>query len=205
MKRILSGQKFGLGFFRAFVIYFLVLTFSGVPALSPLVYGAPGEENPPVLRHIPPPPQTIGKTFFINAVVEDVSNIVRVDLWYRETGTNKFRKIPMKKISKKKYEVKVSITKDLKLGVEYFIVAVDQFGNEGTDGSKNKPYLVEVLELPKLPALTSGPTEVGEKTKKPFWKSLWFWLGIAAAGGGVVALTGSGGDNGSGTGTINVN
>lgn len=92
------------------------------------------------------------------------------------------------------------LSNETQYGIEYYIEAVDQFGNEGTDGELAKPYFAEVRESPVIPAV-AGETGIGSTglsttgSEKPcdsiFCKPL-FWGAVLLVVGGAVGMGGAG-------------
>ena len=185
------------------IIYILITTLSGLTGLAPFVHAAITDLTPPIVRHSPPNHIIQGEKMVITAIVEDESNISWVNLWYRSPGKGTYNKIQMAQVDSKTYRAGIEVTRDFKVGIEYYIEAVDQFGNEGTDGNKVTPYFAERREAPNIPVLTTKTESEGRVIKRPWWKSPWFWVGVVAVGGGVAAAAaGSGGEGNRGTGII---
>lgn len=191
MEKKSTCEKRALGL-RTIIVYVLVLSLSGVPGLLPLAHGEISDASAPILRHTPIAPLTVGTTLKIHSVVQDESAIKWVNLRYRAVGDRDYEKVPMKRVLEGDYEAEVPITKDFDDGIEYYLEASDQFGNEGTDGSGEKPYLLEVREYPDV-ALTTRSVET--PAQKPFYKKWWFWtvVGVLIAGAGAAAAGGGGG------------
>ncbi len=192
-----------MSFGVSIIIYLLITSLSGLTGLMPLVNAALTDLTPPIVRHKPPERISPVEKVVITAIVEDESNISSVNLWYRAAGKGTYTKIQMDRIDLKTYMVGIGATKDFKEGIEYYIEAVDQFGNEGTDGNKTLPYFVEIREIRDLPLSTEKTKNEVRIAKRTWWKNPWFWVGIVVAGGAVAAATGSsGGEGAKGSGTI---
>jgi len=170
------------------IIYILTVSLSG---LMPFVCAAVNDITPPIVRHSPPTRIMQGVKMVITAIVEDESDISWVNLWYKVPGKGTYTRIRMERGDSKTYQVSIEVTKGFKEGIEYYIEATDQFGNEGTDGNKAMPYYVGIREIPDI------------ISKRSWWKNPWFWVGVVVVGGAATAATGNGGGEGNnGTGII---
>lgn len=186
---------------QVMITYFLVLSLSGFPGLVSSAYAAASDQTLPLLRHIPPAPPAGGETLVIQTIVEAESDIAEVVLWRRIPGKRGYQKTLMSRTSGNTYEGRIEVSGEDRSGIEYYIEAVDRFGNRGKDGSDAKPYFVAVREERPIPAFSSRSAEGEEKEKRPVWKRPWFWLAILAVGGGIAAAT-AGGKEGKDQGTI---
>ena len=184
------------------IVYILITSLSGLTGLLPVVHAAITDLTSPITRHSPPEHITRGEKMMIIAIVEDEGEISSVNLWYRAPGKRAYNKIRMDQIDSKTYKTSIEVTKDFKEGIEYYIEAIDQSGNEGTDGNKTMPYFVEMREAPLIPTLKSTPEPEARITRRPWFKSPWFWVGVLAVAGGAVAVGSGGGGGDNGTGTI---
>ncbi len=184
--------------FGALIIYILTVSLSGLTGLMPVVHAAVTDLTPPIVRHSPPTRIMHGDKMVIMAIVEDESDISWVNLWYRTSGKDSYRKLLMKQVDLRKYEARVKVTEDFWKGIEYYIEAVDQFGNEGTDGNKGTPYLAEVRERPVINVMTTDTGAKEQTTGTPSGGSSlkWLLLGILVIGGGIAAASGGGGSSG---------
>ncbi|MBI5755705.1 MAG: hypothetical protein HZA12_02165 [Nitrospirae bacterium] len=188
------------------LISLLIISLSGLTGLVSLAHAAITDLTPPIVRHSPPARIIQGEDMVIMAIVEDESDISWVNLWYRTSGKDSYRKLLMKQVDLRKYEARVKVTEDFRKGIEYYIEAVDQFGNEGTDGNKGVPYFAEVKERPVINVMTpeTGTKEQTIGTSSGGSALKWLVLGILVIGGGIAAASGGGGSSGGGssTGTI---
>jgi hypothetical protein len=198
MQSKIKDKPFRAFYFHSIVIYLLVISLSGLADRVPYVQASVSESNPPILRHTPPTPLRVGDAFLVHAVVDDQSDIMWVNLWYRASTKSSFRKLLMKQVSGTTYEGRIDITKDFNKGIEYYIGAVDQFGNEGNDGTLGKPYFIEIMEIPSM----QGLTYESKKEEHRLYKSPWFWIGILILGGGTYYASNASDDRGSDTTTI---
>lgn len=188
------------------LVFLLIISLSGLTGLVSIAHAAITDLASPIVRHSPPARIIQGEDMVIMAIVEDESDISWVNLWYRISGKETYKKLLMKQVDLRKYEARLSVTDDLKKGIEYYIEAVDQFGNEGTDGDKGMPYFAEVKERPVINVMI---TETGTKEQTTGTSSgasslKWLLLGILVIGGGIAAASGGGGSTGGGSspGTI---
>jgi hypothetical protein len=144
---------------------------------------------PPVLRHTAQPNITVGDTLVIQAVVEDDSELSRVDVWYRPAGAGDFERAEASKLieDERLYEARIVVTGAFSEGLEYYLDATDQFENRGVDGSDTVPYFVAVSALPALSGLSTGSEE--GSSKRAWWKRPWVWVTVIAvvAGGAAIA------------------
>lgn len=184
------------------IVYILITSLSGLTGLLPVVHAAITDLTPPIIRHSPPEHITQGEKMMITAIVEDEGEISLVNLWYRAPGKRAYNKIRMDQIDSKTYKTSIDVAKDFKEGIEYYIEAIDQSGNEGTDGNKTMPYFVEMREAPSILTLKSTPEPETQITRRTWLKSPWFWIGVLAVAGGAVAVGSGGGGGDKGTGTI---
>lgn len=184
-----------------FICYLLAASISGLTGLVFIAHAAPTDLTSPLIRHVSPTRLIEGEDMIIVAIVEDESDISWVNLWYRTSGKDSYRKLLMKQVDLRKYEVRVKVTEDFRKGIEYYIEAVDQFGNEGTDGNKGTPYLAEIRERPLIDLETTetGAKEQAIGTSSGGSSLKWLLLGILVIGGGIAAASGGGGST---TGTI---
>jgi len=201
----LKGGEGGLFLSTAInvIAYLLIISLSGLTGLISIAHAAPTDLTPPLIRHISPARLIEGEDMVIVAIVEDESDISWVNLWYRTSGKDNYRKLLMKQVDLRKYEARVKVTEDFRKGIEYYIEAVDQFGNEGTDGGKGTPYFADVRERPVINVMTPE-TETKEQTIGTSSGSSalkWLLLGILVVGGGIAAASGGGGSSGGGTST----
>jgi ribosomal protein S8 len=183
---------------QSILIYFLVVSLADL--ISPLgtVHAVTTGSGAPILRHTFPPTPLLGGTLLIAAVVEGENGIVAVNLWYRAAGKREYNKVSMIKDAGETYNARIQITKDLKKGIEYYIVAADESGNEGMDGTQMTPYFLKVRDPAQIAELSNR--EEQQSAKRPWWKSRWFWAGvILAVGGGVAAASVNRKDEGQGT------
>jgi len=192
-----------MSFGVSIIIYLLITSLSGLTGLMPLVNAALTDLTPPIVRHSPPEQISQVEKMVITAIVEDESGISSVNFWYKALGKGTYTKIKMEQADSRTYKVAIEETKDFTEGIEYYIEAVDQFGNEGTDGNKTLPYFVEARETRDISLSTKETNPEVRITKRSWWKNPWFWFGIVVAGGAVAAATGnSGGEGDKGPGTI---
>ncbi len=199
------GQRGG-GALLKLLVFLLIISLSGLTGLVSIAHAAITDLASPIVRHSPPARIIQGEDMVIMAIVEDESDISWVNLWYRTSGKDSYRKLLMKQVDLRKYEARVKVTEDFWKGIEYYIEAVDQFGNEGTDGNKGTPYLAEVRERPVINVMTTDTGAKEQTTGTPSGGSSlkWLLLGILVIGGGIAAASGGGGSSGGGasTGTI---
>ncbi|MCI0526457.1 MAG: hypothetical protein L0Y56_03260 [Nitrospira sp.] len=191
------GQTRCIRILQSILIYFLVIPLTGLTGCISIAQAAIVDSNAPILRHTLPVAPFLGDTLLITAVVEGESAIVGVNLWYRASGKREYSKISMVKNTEKTYETHIQLTKDFKKGIEYYIVAADELGNECTDGTKVTPYFLEVRDPSKIAELSNR--EEQQSAKRPWWKSRWFWVGVILAVGGGTAASLNKKDEGQGT------
>ncbi|MBI4715666.1 MAG: hypothetical protein HY760_07005 [Nitrospirae bacterium] len=169
------GGVFALNL-RSIIIYVLVITLTGLPALAPSPHAQTADTTPPIVRHTPPVQVQAGSPVTIHAKIRDAGDIAWVNLWYREKGAASYQKVTMRSMSGGEFEATLpSPAKGIK-ALEYFIEAVDMAGNEGFDGTRGVPYL-----------LTIKPIAKAEAGRKPWYKNKWVWVGLAVVAGGVAA------------------
>ncbi len=183
---------------KSILIYFLVVSLTDLIIPLGIVHAATTGSSVPILRHALPVAPLLGSTLLITAVVESENGVVAVNLWYRAAGKREYNKVPMIKDAGETYDAHILVTKDLKKGIEYYIVAADESGNEGMDGTQVMPYFLEVRDPVQIAELSNR--EEQQSTKRPWWKSRWFWAGvILAVGGGIAAASANKKDEGQGT------
>lgn len=184
------------------VIYILIISISGLTGIMPVVHSTVTDLIPPIVRHSPPACIMKGDRMVIAAIVEDESDISRVNLWYRVPGQKAYTKVRMERSDSKIFRASIELTKGFKEGIEYYIEATDQSNNEGTDGNKAMPYFVKIMDIPDNYRLTKEDIPDVRKNKMSWWKNPWFWVGVVAVGGAAAAATGSGGDKNNDSGII---
>jgi len=183
------------------VIFLLIFLMSGLNGLAASVFAAASDTIVPIIRHRPPDLLFQGNTVVIEAIVEGGNEMRSVILWHRIPGKERFQKILMNATSRRSYEGGLTVSKKDQSGIEYYIEAVDAFGNQGQDGSSAKPYFL-AISPPLSFSFSNEFPEEGASIEKPFWKKPWFWAGVVAVIGGGIAAAGSGGGNGGDRGTV---
>ena len=190
------------------LIYLLAISLSGLSCLMPYVHASMTDQTPPAIRHSQPGNLMQGEEIGITAVIEDESDISWVNLWYRTRGKSAYSKLLMNRIDAKTYRAVIKLTEEFKNGIEYYIDAVDQFGNEATDGTKSMPYLAEVREKPVIPSIAGLASEgsTGSKQETSIFGKPLFWGAVLLLVGGAVGIGGAGsGSKGSSGGNNNTN
>lgn len=165
-------------------------------AASVAAQPAPADTDPPILRHSVPSAPTVGETLVIQTVVEDASELAGVTVWYRSVGGGEYQAAEASKPSddRRLYEAGIVLTSAFEGGLEYYVSAADEFGNQGTDGTDAVPYLVEVRAFPALAGLAGS-----EAPPRPWWKRPWVWVAVVAVVAGGVAVSANRDDE---TGTV---
>ncbi|WP_371188823.1 Ig-like domain-containing protein [Thalassotalea maritima] len=101
---------------------------------------------PPVFTHTPVKEAELSSDIQIDAFAEDASNEVTViKLYYREVGSPVFTEVEtMVNQSQVNYTGIIPQEAVTSNGVEYFLVAIDDFGSETYLGSIDNPYVISV-------------------------------------------------------------
>ncbi len=94
----------------------------------------------------------------------DNTHVDKVEIYYRDIGTDSYQKLPLGRISNDDFGELVSASD---FGVEFYFVAVDVNGNVATMGSPKTPFKIEVNQnihrMGKLPSALNKRRENKEK------------------------------------------
>lgn len=145
---------------------------------------AVGFEGRPSVRTTP------GKKPWVEVgIVDESKAVVAMEVWYRRSEKEEFRKGPMAPVGTGRYGGSLPMeTKNIPasgIRVEYVIVARGQKGKTlGVLGSMENPLSFTVLPTTAAPP-TQGPGIKGDSV--PWYGKWWFWtaVGVLAAGAGV--------------------
>lgn len=89
----------------------------------------------------------IGETLQILATVEDQTNyLTRVSVLYRQRGNLSYQEMEMVALTNVEYETTIPSSSLTSLGLEYFIIASDDFGITTFDGTPDNPHTVFIKD-----------------------------------------------------------
>jgi len=140
----------------------------------------------------------------IKATITDNVGIKSVTLFYRNTGTESYKRVKMEHVENtNEYVTTLGIEDTAEPGIEYYIQAVDLAGNALLHGYSFSPLTLAVVQreptseidteisLADTPASTDPALGKQKKTNK------WLWIGLGVLAVGVIAaVAGGSGDDG---------
>jgi hypothetical protein len=145
---------------------------------------AVGFEGRPSVRTTP------GKKPWLEVgVVDESKTLTGVEVWYRQSEKDEFKKAVMAPVGKGRYGGSLPLLMEQipasGIRVEYVIVARGEKGNTlGVLGTMDNP-----LSFTVLPNVAAPPTQLAGKKddSSPWYGTWWFWtaMGVVAAGAGV--------------------
>lgn len=150
-----------------------------------------------------------GKDHEILVTATDNVAIKNVTLFYRDTGDNMYRNMPMRNVpNTDDYSVTLSTSELHGNGLEYYIQATDHAGNTLLLGYAFSPIAV-VVEHPALNEQMASssvidsttPEKIPEKEYESDKSNKWLWIGLAVLAVGALASSSGGGGDGGGGGT----
>ncbi len=101
---------------------------------------------PPEFSHTPVEYSAADQAIAIEAIAEDATNQVEnIQLYYREVGAPIFTKVESYQgTSYVNYQATIPAESVTQSGVEYYLVAIDDFGSETYLGSADSPFIINV-------------------------------------------------------------
>jgi hypothetical protein len=140
----------------------------------------------------------------ITVTVTDNVGVKLVTLYYRNIGTQEYKRMTMDNIiNTDDYHATITSDQIKAPGVEYYIQAVDNAGNTILHGYSFSPLGVKMIgdDTTVAGASTSTAIEAEESS------NTWLWIGLGVLAVGLAAAAGGGGDGGepaATTGTVNI-
>jgi len=180
----------------------LVFFFCHALAFSPLLQAAQlslpsGDLTPPEITQ----PKYVdkvskGQSHKITVVVTDNVAVKQVMLFYRTIGTKRYQRLLMQNKAKtNQYYAIIHANKIKKLGIEYYIQAVDTAGNTLLHGYAFSPLSVKAVNDNALAVNSKNKAKSAEDDDSLF-SNKWFWIGLGVLVAGAAAGGGGGGGGG---------
>lgn len=194
---------------RLFLIYILSLSLIYAPLLRADQLSLPSTDliAPQVIHDPIKEAMAAGKSQKFSAIVTDNIGVQSVTLFYRTVGSKEYKRKPMIGQGSDTYSAIVDSAEMQEPGVEYYIQATDQAGNNLLHGYSFSPLTVSVSTAAIAKTATTTTQETPKEisyTPKEESSNKWLWIGLgvlvvaAAAGGG-------GGGGGTSTATLTIN
>ncbi|MBI5815311.1 MAG: fibronectin type III domain-containing protein [Nitrospinae bacterium] len=109
------------------------------------------DEMPPVIESQRPDSWLEEKSLRIKATVTDNIGVGEVKLFFRVAGGTQYESVQMEQTQKNVFEGAVPAEKVTRDGVQYYISAYDNGGNEAHEGKPESPLEVRVMAVDKEP------------------------------------------------------
>lgn len=134
------------------VAYYLTATDTTLTTSRPSVnpsadpYLIPVDNDPPILEHTPVSTAPIATPIQISATASDTSDSLdSVTLYYREVGDVLYQQVAMTDQGAGAYQAEIPAASMTLNGVEYYLVAYDNYGLSATSGTVEQPWLIEAV------------------------------------------------------------
>lgn len=187
---------------RLFLIYILTLSLTYAPILRADQLSLPSTDliAPQVIHDPIKEAMAAGKDKKFSAIVTDNVGVQSVTLFYRTVGAKDYKRKPMIGQGSDTYSATVDASEMQEPGVEYYIQATDQAGNNLLHGYSFSPLIVNVSataapKTAKTVAAKEEPKDIAY-TPKEESSNKWLWIGL-----GVLAVAAAAGGGGGGGGT----
>lgn len=144
----------------------------------------------------------------ITVTVTDNVGVKQVTLYYRNIGTEEYKRKSMDNIvNTDDYHATLKSDQIKAPGVEYYIQAMDNAGNTLLHGYSFSPLSVKTTNGDAV-AVTSGDTAAVLASSEEESSNTWLWIGLGVLAVGLVAAAGGGGGDGDtppSTATLDIN